>query len=225
MKCVVLLNCTVMHVNLYLAIWPEARWPGPRHDVSARPRHGTAWWLAGPSWPGPTLGPCLGLTFGTACRPDTAVGTRGPTWPVWQPANITRPSPRLSPSQTLILISKDSAGRRLARSPSARAEKGSAAAARLQPSLGADELLSARLRLLPCWIYDCSHRRRIDDSSRLSAPRILPASSVFVFIFGHRSPDPVPFWPSIASSLPSDRLFPGSLPPPSFSSSDPSPKT
>jgi len=190
-----------------------------------RPGPGTArpgGWLARPDpWavPGPHF------RHGVPARPDTAVSTRGPTWPVWQLANITRPSPRLSQSQTLILISKDSVDRHLARSPSARAEKGSTAAARLQPSPGAGELLLARLRLLPCRIYDYGHRRRIDDSSRLSAPRILPASSVFVFIFGHRSPDPVPFWPSIASSLPSDRLFPGSLPPPSFSSSDPSPKT
>ena len=154
--------------------WPYGPRPvgpahGPmfRHDPVAQ---------AGPARP---LGRALGLTFGTTCRPGPTRHNgrhegpdHGPTWPVWQPANIKRPSPRLSPSQTLILISKDSTGRRLARSPSARAEKGSAAAARLQPSPGTSELLSARLRLLP-----------------------------------------------------SSRLFPGSLPPPYFSSSDPSPKT
>ena len=201
---------------------PTARCFGP-----AQARHGPVASGSGLAWSDPWAVPGPHFQHDVPARPGpTQRSARGARpWPVWQPANIKRPSPRLSPSQTLILISKDSVGRHLARSPSARAEKGSTAAARLQPSPGTDELLSARLRLLPCRIYDCGHRRRIDDSSRLSAPRILPASSVFVFISGHRSPDPVLFLPSIASSLPSDRLFPGSLPPPSFSSSDPSPKT
>nr|AAN05534.1 unknown protein [Oryza sativa Japonica Group] len=43
---------------------PEARRPGPRHGVLARPKHGTTRQGSGSCRPGPTTGPCLGLSTG-----------------------------------------------------------------------------------------------------------------------------------------------------------------
>ncbi len=62
-----------------MAIRPKARWPGPRHVILARPKHGTARLRVGfvsahlgvgslPARPGPTTGSCLGFPISTLGR-------------------------------------------------------------------------------------------------------------------------------------------------------------